>query len=356
MSRARQAVTIKQVAAEAGVSLMTVSAVLRARADDKYPVAAATRERVLSAARRLNYFPSAVAQGMRGQRINTIGVVLINPEARLLGDTYVCGVLDGIIAVANARRQNTTLFTGSRWAGAAESLPTFCDGRTDGLIILSPSPDSDIVPALLEVGLPFVLVNGQSDDPRVSSVDIDHVAPMEELVGCVIAQGHRRIAFLPGRSQSHSARLRQEGYRRALDTAGIAPNPDLIVPGFYSATSGYERTQQLLRFPPSERPTALCCGSDQIAFGALRALQEAGLRVPEEISVTGFDDVPEAATQSPPLTTVRQPLEDLGHHAAQSLLATIEAGAPLGQKEELPTELILRRSVAAAPPAPAPLS
>lgn len=328
---------------------MTVSAVLRARAGDGYPIAEATRERVLSAARKLNYFPSAVAQGMRGQRINTIGVVLINPEARLQGDWYVCGVLDGVISVANAAGQNTTLFTGRRWSNAAESLPTFCDGRTDGLIILSPSPDSDIVPALLDVGLPFVLVNGHSDDPRVSSVDIDHVGPMKALVGQVIEQGHRKIAFLPGRSQSRSARMRHEGYRQALEAAGIEYDPDLVVPGYYSAESGYKRVQQILGFPANERPTALCCGSDQIAFGALRALQEAGLRVPEDMSVTGFDDVVEAAAQNPPLTTIRQPLEEMGCHAAQSLLATIEAGAPLGQKEVLPTEVVPRRSVARPP-------
>jgi len=338
------------VAKEAGVSLMTVSAVLRTRAGDTYPVAAATRERVLAAARTLNYFPSAVAQGMRGQRINTIGVVLINPHARLQSDWYVCCVLDGIIAVANAARQNTTLFTAGRWSSAEESLSTFCDGRTDGLIILSPAADSDIVPSLLEFGLPFVLVNGHSDDPRVSSVDIDHRAAMEALAGGLIAQGHRRIAYLPGRSQSQSARLRQEGYERALQTANLPLDPDLVIHGHYSPWSGYDRARQVLEYPAGERPTALCCGNDQIAFGVLRALHEAGLRIPEDMSVTGFDDMMDAATQNPPLTTVRQPLDAMGQRAAEILLTAIETGAPHGVKEVLPTEVIWRSSV--APPSP----
>jgi DNA-binding LacI/PurR family transcriptional regulator len=346
LSRTRRSVTLKEVAAEAGVSMMTVSAVLRAQPTDKYPIAEATRERVLTAAQKLRYFPSAVAQGMRGKRINTLGVVLINPDARLQGDPYVCGVLDGIIAVANAAGQNTTLFTGQRWSSAAESLTLFCDGRTDGLIILSPSPDSDIVPALLDVDLPFVLISGHSDDPRVSSVDIDHVAPTEELVGHLIEQGHRRIAFLPGRAQSRSARLRHEGYCRALDAAGIPFDPALVLPGWYGIASGQERAAKLMQLPADRRPTALCCGNDQIAIGAMQMLGEAGVRMPEEISVTGFDDAPEAATLTPPLTTVRQPLEEMGRRAARLLLNTIEFGSALGVKELLPTEIVYRRSVA----------
>ena len=348
----RRSVTLKEVAAEAGVSMMTVSAVLRARPADKYPVAEATRDRVLSAARKLRYFPSAVAQGMRGKRINALGVVLINPDARLQGDPYVCGVLDGVIAVANAEGQNTTLFTAGRWSGAQESLQTFCDGRTDGLIILSPSPDSDIVPALLEVGRPFVIVNGQSDDPRVSSVEIEHAARTEEMVGHLLSLGHRRIAYLPGRAASRSTRARHEGYRRALAAAGLSEDPALVPPGFYGIASGYDRTRSLLMTLPADlRPTALCCGSDQIAVGALRALHEAGVRVPEQMSVTGFDDIPDAATLDPPLTTVRQPLEEMGRRAARLLLDAIEAGRPLGVKELLPTEIVHRRSVA-PPPSP----
>ncbi len=350
MTSIRRSVTLKEVAAEAGVSMMTASAVLRARPRDSYSVAEATRDRVLSAARKLRYFPSAVAQGMRGSRINALGVVLINPDARLQGDAYVCGVLDGIVAVANAEGQNTTLFTGRRWSGAAESLPIFCDGRTDGLIILSPSPDSDIVPALLEVGLPFVLISGQSDDPRVSSVDIDHVPPTEALMGHLVGLGHRRIAFLPGRLQSRSARARHEGYQNALSRAGIAYDPSLVLPGAYSAASGSERAGKLLELPDGLRPTALFCGNDQIAIGALRVLREAGVRVPEEMSVTGFDDIPEAVTLDPPLTTIRQPLEEMGRRAARLLLDNIESGSPIGAREILPTEIVYRRSVAPPPP------
>lgn len=337
---------MKQVAAEAGVSMMTVSAVLRRGQKQNYPVAGPTRERVLAAARNLNYFPNAVAQGMRGSRMNTLGVVLINPDARLQGDAYICGVLDGIISVANAARQNTTLFTSQLWSRAEESLPVFCDGRTDGLIILSPSAESDIIPALLQVGVPFVLVSSHSDDPRVSSVDIDNVSPTEALVQHVLEQGHRRVAFLSGRMTSRSARNRHEGYQRALAAAGLEYNPALVLSGGYSAESGYRRAQDLLALPDRDRPTALCCGNDQIAIGALRALNEAGVKVPEEMSLTGFDDTPEAATQIPPLTTIHQPLEAMGRRAAEILLATIDADAPLGQKEVMPTHLVLRRSVA----------
>lgn len=353
MSSTRK-VTAKEVAEAAGVSMMTVSAVLGRGTAHNSRVSEATRQRVLEAAKKLNYFPSAVAHGMRRRRMNTLGVVLINPGARLQGDSYVCGLLDGIIAVANAAGQNTTLFTGQKWSDAAHSLPVFCDGRTDGLIILSPSQDSDIVPALLQVEVPFVLINGHSDDPRVSSVNIDNVAPMQALVGHVLQQGHRRIAFLPGRASTQSSQERHEGYRRALAAAGVPFDPSLVLSGYYAAQSGSERTRHLLALAPEQRPTALCCGSDQIALGARRALQEAGARVPEEMSLTGFDDIPEAASMLPPLTTVRHPFDALGRRAAEILLEGIEAGTPLGAKELLPTEVVLRDSVAPPGGASAP--
>jgi DNA-binding LacI/PurR family transcriptional regulator len=118
-----------------------------------------------------------------------------------------------------------------------------------------------------------------------------------------------------------------------------------VLPGSYSIASGFVRTRTVLDLPRAKRPTALCCGNDQIAVGALRALAEAGVRVPWEMSVTGFDDAPDAATLVPPLTTVRQPLEEMGQHAASLLLDTIEAGSPFGEKLLLPTEIVYRRSI-----------
>jgi DNA-binding LacI/PurR family transcriptional regulator len=349
MAGIRRATTIKQVAEEAGVSMMTVSAVLRPQGKQNYPIAAATREKVLAAAQKLNYVPSAVAQSMRGQRINAIGVVLINPNARFQDDPYISGVVDGIISVANTAGQNTSLFTGQRWSNASESLSLFCDGRTDGLIILSPSSDLDIVAALLDVGMPFVLVNGHSDDPRVSSVDIDNCGAMKTLVGRVAALGHRRIAYLAGRETSRSAQQRGEGYRRALTSAGVPSDPELMPVGGYSVQSGYERTRKLLTLSSENRPTTLCCGSDQIAIGALRALRESDIAVPGEMSLTGFDDIREAATLLPPLTTVHHPFERLGSRAAEILLANISGGKPLGSKEFISTEIIWRQSVTEPP-------
>lgn len=334
--------TIRDVARVCGVSAMAVSRVLNNQPGE---VSKETRERILHTMRELNYHPSAVARGLSRKRMNTVGIILSNPHSTLYNDRYVCGLLDGIMAATRQGKQNTTIFTGQTWSDARQSLPAFCDGRCDGLILISPSVEADIVPALLEVEMPFVLIHNSHEDPRVSSVDIDHIAAMRALVQHVIEQGHRRIAMLGGRRQSRSATQRLEGYRQALTAARIEEDTDLVSMASYSQESGYQRTRLLLRRFPDKRPTALCCGNDSIAIGAMQALREAEVRVPEEMSVTGFDDLPEATIVSPPLSTVRQPLQDLGWSAAEILLTQIETKVSLGRRELLPTEIVLRRSV-----------
>lgn len=356
MLNKRKVATMKEVAEAAGVSTMTVSAVLGRGTAHSSRVSDTTRERVLETALRINYFPSAFAQGMRKRRINALGVVLFHPDARLTGDPNVCGLLDGIFAVANERGQNTTVFTGQRWSDAARSLPVFCDGRTDGLIILWPAAKSDMISALLRVEVPFVMINGCSDDLRVTNVKIDDVAAMQALVEHLVEQGHRRIAYFSGPSVSRAKKDRYEGYCRALSAVGEPCDPQLLILGAYSEASGYERARVLLsqvKIGQAPAPTAICCESDHIAQGVLQAFREADIRVPEQISVTGFDDIPDAVRMSPPLTTVHQSFDSLGRRGAELLLDTIDAGTYLGGEDILPTSVVLRGSV--APPCFGPL-
>lgn len=339
--------TIKDIARMCGVSTATVSYVIN---NGPRPVHPQTRERVLSAIQQLNYFPSAVARGLQGKRMNAFGVVFPGEVAAPLSNPYFAPVLDGILDIAMRRKQNLTLFSGHTWTDAVHSLPVYCDGRCDGLLLIAPPAQSDIIAALLEQQVPFVLINESPEHVAISRIDVDNVAAASMIVHHLLQQGHRRIGMLCAEAGAHSVAQRLQGYRQAIETWGLFYDPALVVYGQYQEASGYENAQTLLRLPAAQRPTALFCCNDAIAFGAMCTLKETGLRVPEDISVAGFDDIPAAATADPPLTTVRQPLRRLGERAAEILLAHIHDGVPAGQKELLPTELVIRSSV--APPLP----
>jgi LacI family transcriptional regulator len=296
--------------------------------------------------REMNYHPSAVARGLSRKRMNAIGVVFPHEYYTFLGNPFVGPVLDGILEVATRSHQNVTLFTGQIWSDTAHSLSLYCDGRCDGMILISPPEGSDIVPALLERGVPFLLIGSSAEQSMVSSVDIDNVQAAKSLVAYLIEQGHRRIAYMGGHEKMQSTRLRYEGYRQALLEAGIPFAPDLVLDGYYQLESGYARGQALTAWPAENRPTAVFCGSDEIALGALQALKEGGLAVPRDISVVGFDDIALAAVSDPPLTTVRQPLRRLGERGAEILFARINERKTAGHREAHSAELILRESVA----------
>lgn len=339
-------VTIRDLARAAGVSSATVSYVIN---NGPRTVRPETRERVLEAMRRLDYHPSAVARALSSNRMNTIGVV-----SQLTGDTlnhWFASLLQAVLKSCMARRQNVTLFVGEHWTDLRKSMPTYRDGRCDGLLLLGPPNTDEMARALMNKNVPFVLVNDTCEHPLVSHVDVDNEAAMEALVGHVIAAGHRRIALVGGEMELSSARLRHRGYVRALAAAGISYDPELVPPAHYDETAGFRQTHQLMALPASRRPTAICCGNDPMAFGAIKALHELGYRVPGDVSVTGFDDVPTAALFVPPLTTVRQPFDQLGHIAVNTLLDQIESGDVCVRKEVLPAELVLRRTVAPPPAA-----
>ncbi|HZP82439.1 MAG TPA: LacI family DNA-binding transcriptional regulator [Chthonomonadaceae bacterium] len=338
--------TIKDVARACGLSAATVSYVIN---DGPRSVRPETRERVLQAIRELNYFPSAVARGLQGRRMNTLGVVLPREIASPLSNPYYAPVLDGIMNAAMRGKQSTTIFTGHLWSDAQYSLPVYCDGRCDGLLLLTPPTQCDILSALTRRGVPFVIIDDLRGEVEASSVEIDNVAGAYALIQHLLEQGHRRIAMFQGASSFRCVAQRTRGYREALAAWGIAYDETLVFPGEYSAESGYENARLLLQQPAWLRPTAIFGCNDLIALGVLCALREAGVRVPQEMSVVGFDDVAPAAISQPPLTTIHQPLHRLGETAIEMLLAQIEGEAAPGEHRLLPTELITRGSVAPPP-------
>ncbi len=337
---------IKDVALASGVSPTTVSFVL----NNSGAVGARTRERVLKAARQLNYHPSAIARGFLHKRMNTIGVVAVGSSPAPLSMPYFAAVVNGIAAAAAAVHQNVTLFTEGQWTDAPSSLPLFADGRCDGFLLVGPHTQTDILQALTERSLPFVLVNERTDDPCVSEVDVDDVASAEVMTGHLIAQGHRRIALISHRDDPGGYVVRRRaGYRAGLAAAGIGHEARLDRSMNVYQSSLVDDLAALMSGPPSERPTALLCADDMMAITVMRDLRALGLSIPEDVSVAGFDDVWMAQFCHPPLTTMRQPFERTGARALELLLAQIDSGGPMGDKVLLPTELIVRHSVTPLP-------
>ncbi len=334
-------ITIKDVARESGVTAATVSYVL----NNTRQVSGLTRERVLQVVRELNYHPSAVARGLSSKRMNTIGVVFPQASASPFSHPYFAPVLDGIADMALQEGQNTTLFTGHIWSDMAHSLPVYRDGRCDGLLLIAPPIESDIVPALRDAGVSFVLISDSFDDPCVSSVTIDDQEAGYTMVKYLLSQGHRRIAMLCGDWSIHSVPLRWAGYVQALTEFGIPYDEALVLRGGFAEPTIAERVEILLEIPKAMRPTALFCFNDEMALFALRDLQMHGVCVPEDISVVGIDDIQMAAQNLPALTTIRQPLHQIGVRSAEILLSLLRDEDAMPRQEKLPTELIVRQSV-----------
>ena len=335
--------TLRDVAAKAGVSPVTVSVVLNGTRSGTR-VSEETRGRIRTAARELGYHPNAIARGLSRRRMDTLGVVFPAPTRHEV-NLYYTPILNGILEVATERRQYTTLCTAQTWPDVEETLPTYCDGRCDGLLLIGPPAGSPIVTELRKRHIPFVLINDTSSEPDVSTVDVDNVGGAFQMVSHILSLGHRRIAFFGGDSIMNSSLQRAEGYRKAFESFGLKADDSQIFPGYYWRQHGYEMTHRVMAVSPELRPTALFCAGDDIAFGALDALTELKLKVPDDVSVAGFDDILTAALSQPPLTTVRQPHFSIGRRAAEILLDHISYPGCNAQKDIFTPEIVIRGTV-----------
>ncbi len=285
-----------------------------------------TRQRILKAAAQLEYRPNAAARALANRRMQTLGVAAVIEGGEL--NHYFLEVFNGIIAAAATHEQNATVFALHNWGPDAARLRTMCDGRIDGLILVAPtfSPKEKILPA----HTPFVSIHANSRLPDVINIESDEERGAFEMVRLLIAQGHRRIMHLAGPAGLIGAERRVRGYKRALAAARIPVPEDYIVPaGAFNLEHGRDVLRQWLRQHAGERlPHAIFCVNDGVAVGAMEALAEAGLRVPDDVSVAGFDDSLAARICVPQLTSVRQPLRAMGARAVELLLGRIENRVP----------------------------
>jgi LacI family transcriptional regulator len=325
------------VAARAGVSRTTVSFVLNYRTDIQ--ISDGTRQRVFRAASELGYHPHAPARQLAGGRSHILGLVLRQSAEQVAGDATLAETLRGLASAARAAGSRVMVEPLAP-EGTYDRL--LRSQHADGLIVSGPRLDDPSLAELVTDGFPLVL-QGSLPGLAVPSVDVDNVAGARGAVEHLLSLGHRRIACVTNARLTYtSARERLDGYREALAAAGVPFEQALVAEGAFDAASGANATAELLRRTSF---TAMFVASDVLTLGAFAALREANRRVPDDISIVGFDDIPLAAYFDPPLTTVRLPAFELGQAAGRALLDRI-ADRAVPQRTLLPTELIVRGSTA----------
>jgi LacI family transcriptional regulator len=351
--RSRVKPTIRDVAREAGVSVATVSRVLNGSG----PVHEQTRERIRAVARELRYVPDSAARSLITRRTETLGVVL--PD--LYGE-FFSEVMRGLDQ--SARRRGYHVLVSSSHADRAEieAAVRAMMGRVDGLVVMAPDVDAASLADNLPESLPVVLLNsglgGDAGGSGVSfpfdTVDVDNYGGARGAVRHLVGLGHTRVALVKGAERNHDARERLRGYRDALAGARLEAPARWELPGDFTEAAGHDAALRILRMRP--RPTALFAANDSMAIGALSALREAGARVPEDVAVVGFDDIPLARYMSPPLSSVHVDIARLGGRAVERLLELVaerdggatERGSRSRRRETMATSLVVRASCGGA--------
>ena len=326
--------TIEDISKRLGISVSTVSKALNAYPD----VAEETRERVLAAARELDYTPSAAARNLRRGRSEKIGLLINNPISFL--SEYISEVIAGAALQAEANGHNLILYTAA--VQHPNELKRICRSReVDGLLVIfEPSPEA--VDVLIAEKMPFVVFGRRIDNPTVSYIAPDNREGAYRLTRHLISLGHRRIGFTTRPELGTVSEDRFSGYRQALKDAGIHYDPSLVVETMVEANSGGRALNNLLAL--SDPPTAVFAFYDLLASDAMKAAQKLGLRVPEDIAIAGFDGLRSSSITTPPITTVAQPLEQMGQQAADMLVEQINNSDHVPVQRVLPVELVIRES------------
>jgi len=325
------AVTIKDVAREANVSVATVSRALNGHDN----VTVELRARIREVADRLRYMPHGAARSLITRRTDTIGAIL--PD--LYGE-FFSELMRGMDTAARAHGMH--LLVSSSHGSAEETAAALraLSGRVDGLLIMSPHADANLLADNLPRATPTVLMNTRSDENDYTAFAIDNRGGARRMVEHLAALGHTRIAMIAGPDRNFDAEERMLGYRDALGQ-GLPDSEPIILSGDFSEESGYAAGVAISRM--RERPHAVFAANDMMALGCLFALTEAGLRVPDDIALAGFDDIPMARFVTPPLTTMRVSIAELGERAARTLIALLTGKTPPPREITAP-ELVVRSS------------
>jgi LacI family transcriptional regulator len=327
-------VTIKDVAARAGVSVATVSKVL----NERYGVAAATAERVRGVIEELGYEASLVAQSLRNHRTNVLGILVADLEP--FSTELLKGAAD---AIRSTGFELVIYSAGGRTSDHVgwerRYLSRLSGTLIDGAILVTPTVVD------VNYGAPIVAVDPHTGTSELPTIDSYNLRGAQLATEHLLELGHRRIAMLTGRPDLQSAQLREQGYRQAMAAAGVPVEEQLVPVGAYDPAVSVDPARELLSV--ADPPTAIFAANDVSAIATIEVAAELGLQVPGDLSVVGFDNIPESALCSPPLTTVEQPIRKMGQHAVELLLALIRGDPAETTHITLATNLILRQSTRA---------
>ena len=328
--------TIRQIADQAGVSIATVSRVLNGRGD----VSDETRDLVSRVIRENGYTANRSARGLVAGRTGFVGVVV-----PLVFPAYFSGILDGAAEALSERDLHIVLSPTGQEHDREVSVLDRLHGVTDGCLIILPEESSEELERHLDNGFRFVVIDPLMRlDERIPSVSAANTSGADQAMRHLLQLGHRRIAQINGPNGWLATDDRRRGYRAALASAGILPDPALEVDAVPEVDPGREAAASLLALP--DPPTAIFAFNDNIAIGAIQAARARGLRVPDDLSVVGFDDVEHATIVTPALTTVRQPLAEMGRTAVSLLSRLMERQSLETLHVELATRLVVRDSTA----------
>lgn len=335
-------VTIKDIAKRAGVSVTTVSRAL----NDYKDIRPETRERILRIAEELNYRPNAVARSLVMKKSQTIGLIISELTRSRTGHDLTFNIICGVNDRATEAGYDLVLSTTD--PSRQEQVPymELCRRRQlDGVILMGMRTDDPYLKEVVESSVPCVLIDVPLVGDKCGHVTLDNERGARMAVEHLIAEGHREIGMINGHAQAFVSLERLNGYRNALKEAGIEYRPEKVYFGDFEEASGREGIRHLLsRFPEM---TAVFCASDTMAIGAIRELKDLGRRVPEDISVMGFDDIELASFVTPALSTVSQPVYEFGRKAVDLLIRMFDG--EIGTAEVLEPKLEIREST--APPA-----
>lgn len=333
----KKKVNIKDVASEAGVSVVTVSRVL----NNVSTVRKSSREKVQRAVNKLNYQPSAAAQSLARGKTNVIGLII--PD---LSDPFIMKVVDEVDKALESRDYSLALSIVRDEENSIEvkerSNFLFRQKRVDGILMITPLFESDYVKSLEDKDIPFVILDNQKLPFKYPSIVVDNFRGGYDVTRYLIELGHKEIAYIGGPEILLSSKKRGEGFQTALREIGLEAYA--IERGEYEVTTGFDITSKWIK--ENKLPTAIFAGDDHIAFGVINALHIAGYKVPEDISVIGFDDHPMASQLKPFLTTVKQPAREMGQKGVEILFDLMDNELSHNVVKKLNTVLIERDSTA----------
>lgn len=342
LTRRRRRTTIGDVARVAGVSNGAVSLALHGRAG----VADATRQRIIAAADELGWRPSIGARALLSSRAFAVGLILARDPELLGADPFFPSFIAGVESELAGHGYSLVLqvVPDEAAAVAAAYRRIAQEGRVDGVFLTDLRRRDARLSLVHELGLPAIAVGRPADRTTIPIVSIDDRVGVKQAVGHLLGLGHRRIAFVGGPPEYVHSASRAAAWRQALRTAGVAPGP--VETGDFTGAGGAAAMARLLE--ARERPTAVVFANDIMAIAGMSVASQAGIALPEELSIVGFDDIPLAAHVNPPLTTVRQDVVSWGRAAAVALLSVVEDREPAAARLP-PSQLVLRASTAPVP-------